>query len=248
MSAQQKSSIDVIGSVLDSMIRLKQLTDYIKEHCYIEEGIAQAGSSEEQGGKSKGGTKEALGEALRSRARQMPELMASSGLVPTLTFYMAKASEDLYSCFYEYLVNPSQRPEDFCSSCEEKVKSKVEEEIRRRGPAQGRQEDVNKAVKKAIEDWLNGLAEELGKEGGGYSTLLALSAHFMVRAYSALANKDESEYKSKASRYLGLAELLNEIHKSGSGVSGEVALNRLMIDYLLEAKKLAEAFWGESSK
>jgi hypothetical protein len=117
------------------------------------------------------------------------------GLVPALTFYMAKGDENAYEFIYKALARR-------CTATNQKPDMKICEEF---------------------ED----------KEGAGYSALLAVATNMLAERGFIDGNK--------AAGYKGLAEELKAI----SGKAQELAARRILVEYLTEFKKLAEAFFGD---
>lgn len=180
-----KALPDPVGEALSVTLRLKELAE-----------ICSGAAGDQLRGKP--------GDAVYRRAREVPELIASSGLVPAMTLYMAKGPNRIYETIYSYLAGLRSA------------------------------QDVYKA---AQDDGRCGtVCGELADQSCGYAALLAAVSLFASRAFEALsgASHDVSDYKS-------LATMLSELHSDGRL---ELAVTRLTIEYLLEIKKLAEAFWG----
>ena len=137
----------------------------------------------------------ASGRGVARRAKDLPSMVASAGLVPALTFYMSKASEEVYKAILRYL-------------------------------------DGGDAG--ALCKGLSGkLVEELGeKEGAGYSTLLALAARFLSK-------------NGLLGSVGGYPELAGELSRLAGDPARVAAAEGLLLEYLIEVKKLAEAFFRE---
>lgn len=145
--------------------------------------------------------KEVSGAGVARRAKDLPSMVSSAGLVPALTFYMSKADQEIYQRLYSYL--------------------------------RGRGGDVHGVCSAAPGD----LRKELGgKEGAGYAALLALAAAFL--AETGYLDPEPVDYRSLAEALRGLA----------AGTVRALAAERLLLEYLVEVKKLAEAFFKEEKK
>ncbi len=137
----------------------------------------------------------ATGEGVSRRARDLPSLVSSAGLVPALTFYMSKADENNYKIIYDYLGDTTGKPMD-AGKCES-----LKDELSR-------------------------------KEKAGYASMLAASA----KALEAMLGLSE------LNSYKALALELENLHRDSLR---EAEAEALMLDYLVEAKKLAEAFFSK---
>jgi len=134
------------------------------------------------------------GGAIQRRAKDLPSMVASAGLIPALTFYMAKASEDRFKGFLGLLGS----------------------------------KDIDKVNCQRIrEDLEDG-------EGAGYSPLLALA----IKALS------EHNYINHVEDYVALAYELRKLRERGID---ELAAEQVVLGYLLEVKKLADAFFGKEN-
>ena len=136
-----------------------------------------------------------LGAGIARRAKDLPGLVASAGLVPALTFYMSKADEKSYKSFLCVL----RGGEGGCAKC-------------------------------------NGVKEDLGwSEKAGYAPVLALAALGLQELGHV---GDVEDYKKLA---LGLLEL-------STSPSRALLAERQLLELLVEAKKLAEAFFHEEEE
>ena len=145
--------------------------------------------------------KEVSGAGVARRAKDLPSMVSSAGLVPALTFYMSKADQGLYQGLYRYLRGGAGDAHGVCSAAPE------------------------------------GLRKELGgKEGAGYAALLALAAVFL--AETGYLDPEPVDYRSLAEALRGLA----------AGTVRALAAERLLLEYLVEVKKLAEAFFKEEKE
>ena len=140
------------------------------------------------------GEKCKLGAGIARRAKDLPGLVASAGLIPALTFYMSKAEEKNYRVFLCILGGS----EASCAECNQ------------------------------VKDDLG------GSEKAGYAPILALAA-LGLQTLGHLETVDD--YKKLAQ---GLLELSKDPHHA-------MVAERQLQELLIEAKKLAEAFFHEET-
>lgn len=130
------------------------------------------------------------GAGIARRAKDLPGLVASAGLIPALTFYMSKAKEENYQAFLCIL----QGSEASCAKC-------------------------------------NQVKDDLGSgEKAGYAPILALAA-LGLQTLGHIEAVDD---------YRKLAQGLLELNKSPHHA---MVAERQLQELLVEAKKLAEAFF-----
>ncbi|ALL01406.1 CRISPR type III-B/RAMP module-associated protein Cmr5 [Pyrodictium delaneyi] len=139
------------------------------------------------------------GDAIRRRAKDLPSMVYTVGLIPALTFYMSKIENSkLYTDLYKLLRNRDKKL--------------------------GEQLAGNPS---------SDLCQEIGgKEAAGYTTLLALAAAALSEA--GVANTDLSSLQNLAASLKSLREQGKEHYAA-----------RLLVEYLNEVKKLAEAFFAK---
>ena len=178
--------VDPVAMAIEHMLLVQRLAEKTAEKCKI-------------------GRRE-LGAAVQRRAKDLPGMVYTVGLVPAITFYMSKVGNSkLYSMIYRLLV----------SGDEKQAEDVVKEAFREEG---GRD---------------NSLCEEMSaKEAAGYTTLLAMAAAVLAKA---------GVLESDPSSLQGLASSLKTLRERGS----ESYAARLLVEYLGEAKKLAEAFFAK---
>lgn len=176
--------VDSVALALTHMTLLRQLLDRCRETL----------CNDEDDEKKRKCWKNMNGGAIQRRAKDLPSMVASAGLVPALTFYIAKADENRFRRFLELL-------------------------------------DIKDIDKIDCEQ----LREDLGEgEGAGYSPLLALA----VKALN------EHNYINYVEDYVTLANELRKLRERGIE---ELAAEQVILGYLLEVKKLADAFFGREN-
>jgi CRISPR type III-B/RAMP module-associated protein Cmr5 len=174
-------SDNIVSIALAYTLRLKDLVDHCREKLPI--------SPEE---------KKKMGAGIARRAKDLPSLIASAGLVPALTFYMSKSKKDNYMTICNILSgnNDTSIKEANCKDLEEELSS---------------------------------------KEKAGYSTLLAVAA-CGLRHLGLIGREND------VASLEGLAAALKKLLDSGEP-HRILAAEKAMTDYLIEVKKLAEAFF-----
>ncbi len=171
------SSSDPTALAIEHMVKVYDLINEVKRACKKKE--------------------ENLGEGIKRRAKDLPSLISTVGLVPALTFYMSKASENNYKRVLMYLNGKLPSDKELCDK--------------------------------------DGLASEIGGgEGAGYSSLLALTLAALVRLGIISGGVEQVESFNK------VAKNLKSLHERSHE---EMAAESLILDYLIEVKKLAEAFF-----
>ncbi|MEB3778651.1 MAG: type III-B CRISPR module-associated protein Cmr5 [Desulfurococcales archaeon] len=176
-------AIDIVSRAIEDMIKIKELIDKsnsILMQCNLKPDADGAG--------------------IARRSKDLPQLVYTIGLVPSLIFYMSKSEEKTYKTILEYL-NQSKINESSICECRN-----------------------NRCSKKD-------LANELGKgEGAGYTTLLALSTRYLL----------DEKYLNNIDDFKKLAENLNNLRKNNEAIASDK-----LVEYLVQIKRLSEAFFGE---
>lgn len=131
-------AIDPVSMAIEHMLLVRSLAEKAAAKCGID-------------GKDKGG-------AIQRRAKDLPGMVYTVGLVPALTFYMSKVeNSQLYTRIYELLRSGDEGRVDI-----------IVEEVFREEREKGKD---------------NSLCKEMGgREAAGYTTLLAMAAATLAEA------------------------------------------------------------------
>lgn len=197
--------VDPIGLALKLTLKLVQLVEKCKEATGTETKIT--------------------GEGITRRAKDLPGLVASVGLIPALTFYMSKAigkgrtggeasTLDLYSALYRFIAS-EENSENELSTLLNYCTTKHKEGPRKRD---GEDKEASKGI----------LTTEI--QENGYTIMLAIVA-VALEKLGLTCQHCLSSIKD-------LAKALLYIH---SNATLELAAESTILEFLTETKKLVEA-------
>ena len=203
---------DPLELAIDLMLRLDELIRDAQQHCPTD----QQGREEKR-----------YGDGVRRRLRSLPGLVASTGLIPALTFYMSKAKPQVYSLLYNYLAAPQDKMREAKPQLKEICKP------------------IEKNGKKTYSNECKDLCTELGsKEASGYAASIALTAVALRRLLDDLPKDNSGTGNNNNMGSLqGLARYLLALRRNKLGIS-EAYASAVIQGFVNEAKKLADAFFA----
>ncbi len=203
------------------------------------------------------------GEAIARRAEDMPQLVYSIGLVPTLTLYMSKVEDWIITTLLaKYLIDsienvaidPSKLVEWLIKYSKAEARKRVDERLARRR-ASVSEEERRKEYEEERERIYNYMRKRLCNEfssssSAGYATMLSVVIaylHSINRLDKAVADsvnnivqRIENEQNIDVQTMLDLAKKFSQ-YLLDLRKSGELVVMHHAITFLLELKKIAKA-------